>query len=75
MTRDARRVSRAAFPSLFRRSSFDTSSIRNATARQARRFSRVRAVYRRKSSPRARTPVKYAKIFTERYVAQEIAIF
>jgi hypothetical protein len=28
-----------------------------------------------KSWPRAWTPVKYAKFFAERYVAQEIALF
>jgi hypothetical protein len=30
---------------------------------------------RQKSSPPAWTPVKYAKFFAERYVAQEIALF
>jgi hypothetical protein len=31
--------------------------------------------YWQKSSPLSLTPVKYAKFFAERYVAQEIAIF
>jgi hypothetical protein len=36
---------------------------------------RVRGRHLQKYSPRAWTPVKYAKFFAERYVAQEIAIF
>jgi hypothetical protein len=60
---------------VFRALSSQFLSIRPARTSTHAAFSCRVKTYWQKCSPFARTPVKYAKFFAERYVAEEIAIF